>query len=124
MQMNLGKTLPNPAQHLLMPIDLEVRMQTALHQYASTAEFDRLPDLVVDRFEVEDVALFRLRPFERAVESTEGAVFGAVVGVINIAIDDVSDYALRVQLAAYGVGFHADADQVVGMKHFEGLLFG
>ena len=59
MQVDLRKALLDAAQHLLVPIDLEVGMQAALHQHARAAQFDRLADLVVDRFELEDVAFLR-----------------------------------------------------------------
>ena len=82
-------------------------------------------NLLVDRLEVEDVALGgRVLPFERPVEGAEGAVLGAEVGVVDVAIDDVGDDALGVQPAADGVGFHAQADQVVGVEVVEGLLAG
>src|SRR6266851_2280166 len=34
MQMDLGKAFLNPTQHFLVPIDLEIRMQPALHQHS------------------------------------------------------------------------------------------
>ena len=99
-------------------------MQAALHEHAGAAEFDGLADFFVDGVEVEDVAFFRGGAFQRAVEGAEGAVLGAEVGVINVAVDDVGDRALGMQAAAHGVGFHADADQVVGVEQLEGLGFG
>src|ERR1700747_1175111 len=57
MQMNLRKALADATQHLLMPLDLEIRMQSTLHQNACAAEFDRLANLVVNRLEIEKVAL-------------------------------------------------------------------
>ena len=99
-------------------------MQAALHQHARAAKFDGLADLVVDRVEVEDVAFFRGRAFQRPVEGAEGAVLGAEVRVIDVAVDDVGDHALGMQLAAHRVGFHADADQVIGLEHLERLLLG
>ena len=97
-------------------------MQAALHQHAGAAEFDGLANFFVDGVEIEDVTFFRGGAFQRAVEGAEGAVFGAEVGVIDVAVDDVGDGAFGMQLAAHRVGFHADADQVVGVEHLEGLL--
>ena len=113
-----------PLQHLLVPVDLQIGMQAALHQHAGAAQFDGLANLVVDGFELEDVSLFRRWPLQRPVERAEGAVLGAEIRVIDVAVDDVGDDAFGMQLAAHRVGFHADADQVVGTEQVEGLLFG
>ena len=115
------EALLDAAQHLLMPVDLQVGMQAALHQHARAAEFDGLANLFVDGFEVENVSLFRLGPLQRTIERAEGAVLGAVVRVIDVAIDDLADHAVGVQRAANGVGFHPDADQIVGTVEFKGL---
>ena len=124
MQMNLRKALLDAAQHLFVPVDLQIGMQSALHQHAGAAEFDRLANLFVDGIEVEDVAFFRCRSLQRTVKRAEGAIFGAEVRVIDVAVDDVGDHALGMQLAPHGVRFHPDADQVVGPKNLESLLFG
>ncbi len=111
----------NPAQHLLVPLDFQIRMQASLHQHARTAELDRLANLVVDRVEVEDVTFFRRRALERTVKRTEGAVFGAEIGVVNIAVDDVGDHAFGMKFAANRIRFHPDADQIIGLKHLQRL---
>jgi hypothetical protein len=124
MQMNLREALFDSAQHFFVPVDFEVGMQAALHQDSGASEFDGLADLFVDRIELEDVTFLRGGAFQRAVEGTEGAVLGAEVGVIDVAVDDVGDRALGMQLAADSVGFHADANQVIGVEQVEGLGFG
>src|SRR5579863_3237403 len=58
------------------------------------------------------------------VESAEAAVFGAEVGVVDIAIDDVADDSVRMQPAADLVGGHAEPDQVVAAKQVEGFASG
>ena len=63
MQVNLRESLLDAAQHLLVPVDLEIGMQAALHQHACAAQLHGLPNLVVDRFEIEDVTLFCRGPF-------------------------------------------------------------
>ena len=123
-QVNLRETIFDSAQHLLVPVDFQVGMQAALHQHSRTAKFHGLTDLVVNRVEVEDVAVFRGRPLQRAIEGAEGAVLGAKVRVIDVAVDDVGDHALGMQPTAHRVGFHADADQVIGGEHLERLLLG
>jgi hypothetical protein len=81
--------LINATQHLFVPVNLHLRMQTALHQRACPAEFDRLSNLVVDRAEVENAAFPRRRSFQRTIERAEGAILGAEVCVVNVAVDDV-----------------------------------
>ena len=58
----------------------------------------------------------------RAVEGAEGAVLGAEIGVVDVAIDDVGDYAFGVQAATDGVGLEAQPDEVRGVEVVEGLL--
>jgi hypothetical protein len=65
---------------------------------------------VVNSLEVEDVAFLGQLSFERPVKRAEGAVLGAEVGVVNVAIDDVGDHPVGMQAATHCVGFHADAD--------------
>src|SRR5205809_3213817 len=122
--MDIGKSLLDAAQHLLVPVNFQIGMQAALHQHARAAEFDRLANLVVDRFEIEDVSLFSFGSLQWTIKRGECAVLGAEVRVINVAIDDVSDHALGMQFAPDGVGLHADADEVIGAKQVESLLFG
>src|SRR5439155_2125374 len=99
-------------------------MQAALHKHASAAELDGLANLFVNRVEVEDVSLFRLRPLQWAIKRTERAVLGAEICVINVAVDDVGDHAFGMKLTADGIGFHTDADQVVRAVEVKGLDVG
>ena len=123
MEVNFGEALFDAAQHPFMPVDLEVRMQAALHQHAGAAQLHRLANLFVNRVEIEDVTLFSFGSFERPVKRAEGAVLGAEICVIDVAVNDVADHALRVQFAAEFVRFHANANQVIGMEKVEGLGF-
>ena len=63
-QVNFREALLDAAQHLLVPVDLQIGMQAALHQHAGAAQFDGLPNLVVDGVELEDVSLFGRGPFK------------------------------------------------------------
>ena len=123
-QVNLREALLHAAEQVFVPLDLQVGMQAALQQDAGAAQLHRLPHLVVNRFEVEDVAFLRQLALQRAIEGAEGAVLGAEVGVVDVAVDDVGDHAFGMQLAAHRVGFHADADQVIGAIHLERFSFG
>src|SRR5258708_11143618 len=122
--MNFGKALFDSTQHALVPVNFQVGMQAALHQYTSAAEFDGLADLLVNRVELENVSLFRLRSFQRTIKRAEGAIFCTKVGVVDVAVDDVSRHTFRMELAPHGIGFHADSDQVVGIVEVESLLLG
>src|SRR5438132_14277475 len=122
--MNFGESLLDAAQHLLVPVNFQIGMQAALHQHARAAEFDGFANLVVDRFQIQDVSLFSFGPLQWTIKRAESAVFGAEVRVINVAIDDVGDHALGMQFTAHGVSFHADADQIIGAKQIDSLYFG
>src|SRR3954451_10306007 len=101
--MHLGEAILDAAQHLFVPVDLEVGMKAALHEHPRTAKFDGLADLVVDGVEVEDVAVFGGGSLQGAVEGAEGAVLGAEVRVVNIPVDNVGDNALRMKTATHRV---------------------
>ena len=81
----------------------------------------RLLNLVEDDLARQDVAFLMAH---RPVEGAEAAVFGAEVGVVDVAVDDVGDDAIGMMLPANGVGLHADADQVVGLEHIDGFSAG
>jgi hypothetical protein len=53
------------------------------------------------------------------VKGAEAAIFGAEIGVVDVAIDDVADHAFRVQLAAHLIGGHAEAHQVVAVEEID-----
>jgi len=99
-------------------------MKSALHQHTGAAKFYGLANLFVDGIELEDVALLCRKAFQRAVEGAESAVLSAEIGVIDVAVDDIRDRAFGMQLSPDRVGFHADANQVIGLEHLQGLLFG
>ncbi len=92
-----------------------------MEQNSGATELEHFVDFFVDVLEREDVAVFGA---ERAVEGAEGTVFGAEIRVVDVAVDLVGDDAGVVFLQAHLVRGHAEADEVVGFEHFEGLLFG
>src|SRR5262250_2380770 len=116
--------LLDPPQHLFMPIDLQVWMQAALHQHASATQFNGLTDFVVDSLETENVSLFGLGSLQRTIKRAKRAVLGAEIRVIDVAVDDVGGNTLRVQSASHCVGFHANADEIVGTVEVKGLSRG
>src|ERR1700678_1713733 len=99
-------------QQILVPLDLQLRMQSALHQNAGAAQVDGLLNLVEDHFLGMDVA-FRMAHWP--VERAEAAILGAEIRVIDVAIDDVAHHAVRVQPAANRIGRHPDADEIVAV---------
>ena len=121
-QMHLRKALLDAAEERLEPVDFEIGMNAALHEHTGAAHLDGFGDLLVDLIKVEEVALFAARTLDGRIEGAERAVLGADVGVIDVAVDDVADNAVGMKLAADGVGFHADADQIIGAEHFESLF--
>src|SRR5436190_13598122 len=108
------KALLDRAQQIFVPLDLEIGMQAALHQDAGSTQVDGLLDLVEDRFLRQDIALGMPH---RAVESAEAAIFRTEIRVVDVAVDNVADYAFGMQLAAHRVGRHTDTDQVIALEH-------
>src|SRR6266481_1154753 len=96
-------------------------MQAALKQNSGAAELQHFVDFLVNLLEREDVAILRA---ERAVERTEGAILGAEICVIDVAVDLVGHNTRIVFLEAQLVRGHSDAYEVIGFKHLQGFLFG
>src|SRR5262245_3108690 len=99
MAMNAESILYAREQPLIV-IDLQVRMNAALHQNARSAELDRFLDLLVDDIIRKNVG-FRIAL--DAIESAEGAELSAHVCVIDVAVDYVTDDAVGMQPPANGV---------------------
>ena len=97
-------------------------MQAALHQDAGAAQVEGLLDLLRRSISLRQDVAFGVA--HGPVEGAEAAVLGAEVGVVDVAVDDVGDDAFGMQLAADGVGLHADADQVVGAEQVERFFAG
>ena len=119
--MNGGIALLDGPQKIFVILDLQIRVQAALQQNSVAAEFEHLFDLSINFVEREDVTLFGA---ERAIERAEGTIFCAEIGVVDVAVDLIGGDARVGLLQAHLVRFHADAEQVIGFEHVEGLLFG
>ncbi len=120
MQMHLWVAGFQGAQQIFVVADLQVGMQPALEQNPSAAEIQHFVNFLVDVLEGKDVAVLGA---ERAVERAEGAIFGAEIGVVDVAVDLVSDDAGVVFLQARLMRGHAEADEVIGFEHVKCLLF-
>src|SRR5215469_5373139 len=99
-------------------------MQASLHEYARTAELSGFANFLVASVEVANIAVLSGRFLERTIKCAESAVLRAEVRVIDVAVDDVGDHTFGMQAAAHGIGFHADADEVIGVEHLESLGLG
>ncbi len=93
-------------------------MQAALHHDRGATEGQRLFHLAMDLALGQQVALPAARSL---VEGAELAGRDAVVGVVDVAVDNEGDLALRVQTAAHFVGPSAEHQQISRLKHAEGL---
>ncbi len=91
-------------------------MQAALHQHAGAADLNHLPNFFVNRFERQDVPVFRA---QRPVKRAEGTILRAEIRVVDVAVNLVGGHARIGLLAAHFVRRHSDADQVVGIEKFE-----
>ena len=69
MQPDLRKALLDPAQHAFEIIDLQIRVQSALHQDAGASHFEGFGDLGINCLEIEDVSFLGLWSLERAVKA-------------------------------------------------------
>ena len=98
---------------------LGIGMEAALEQDAGAAEFEHLLDLFVNLFEGQDVALF---VSNGAVKRAKRTIFGAEVGVIDVAIDLIRGDARIVLLHPQRMRLHPDPKQIVGLQHLDGLL--
>ena len=122
MQPDVGEALLDAGEEAFEPVDLEVGVDAALHEDAGASHLFGLADLIVDLVELEDVALGGELAFERPVEGAEGAVLGAEVGVIDVAIDDVADHALGMKASANRVSLHPDTDEIVTREAIQRLF--
>src|SRR6185503_14653342 len=107
------------AEQIFIPLDSKVRMQSALHQDARAAEFDRLINLLADLFEGPNVSVGRART---PVERTKCADDVADVRVVDVAIDDVGDDVVGMMLRAYLIRSGAHACDVVRFEQGRALV--
>ena len=111
----------DPAEQLLVVLDPQVRVQPALEQDLVPAQGQRLLDLGRELLLGQQVPLARRQV---AVERAEGALGDADVRVVDVAVDDVGDDALRMEPLAHGVGEQAQLQQVGLAEERDPLLPG
>src|ERR1700733_9681796 len=95
----LREALFDAPEKTFKPFDLQVGVQAALHQDAGSAHFHCFGYLLINGLEVENVTFAGQLALKRPVKGAKAAIFGTEVCVIDIAVDNVGDYALRMQLA-------------------------
>src|SRR5665647_92948 len=110
--------LSRPAARRRRSVSSMLRSLVVAMWTISGAESERLLDLTVDVLLGEQIALAAPRLL---VEGAEAAAREAVVGVVDVAIDDERDLVARVEAATDGVGARADAQQVAAFEQGEGL---
>src|SRR5262245_5666268 len=81
------------AEQILVPLERDIRVVTALQEQLHATHAYGLFNLPEDLVETERVALARS---DVAIEGAESAPRHAHVGVIDVAIDDIRDDAARV----------------------------
>src|SRR5665647_2953567 len=110
--------LSRPAARRRRSVSSMLRSLVVAMWTISGGESERLLDLTVDVLLGEQIALAAPRLL---VEGAEAAAREAVVGVVDVAIDDERDLVAGVEAATDGVGARADAQQVAAFEQGEGL---
>src|SRR5579864_1415213 len=121
MQMDLVLRLDR-AEEILVIVDSEIRVMSALHEQPRAAERERLLDLLEDDGLRQNVALPRVAgpPIERA----EIAVGVADVRVVEVAVDDERDAQGIVLAVAHLVRDATDGHEVARAEQRERLVVG
>src|SRR5437660_11145082 len=107
------------AQKIFVPLNSKVRMQPALHQHARAAERNRLVNLRANLVDRAHVGVGRARPAIERAESTHDI---ADVRIVNVSIDDVGNYVIRMTSLPHFVGRGADASYVVGLEQRRAII--
>ena len=95
------KLLFNASKQPLVIIDLQIRMNSTLHQDPGAAKRDGLFNLLVDNVLRQNIG-FRIT-FD-AVKRAKRAELLTYICVVDIAIDDVADDVIRMPPLAIAVG--------------------
>ena len=114
-QLKTGILSAQGTQKIFVPLDSEIRMQSALHQHARAAQRNRFIDLGADFVNSADVSIGRARP---AIESAERADHVADIRVVDVAIDYVSNDVVGMTLPANLVSSNADARDVERLQQY------
>src|SRR5260370_42644506 len=102
------------AQKIFVPLDSEIRMQSALHQDTRPTERNRFVNL---RANLIDRAHVGVRGAWPAIERTERTEDVADIRIVNVSIDDVGDDVIGMARLAKLISRAADASNIVGLDH-------
>src|SRR5208337_1454764 len=116
-----GKMVLDVAEQLLVPLQSQMRMQSALHEDLVSAQRHGLADLLEQDVTVEHV---RVGVVHLSIESAEIADGGADVGVVDVAVDVVRAVRLGMEPLADGLGRAAKVQQARLMKQCDAFLEG
>ena len=105
---DLGKVGLDVVEQLLVPLELEVGMQPALHQDLVAAQRNRLADLLEQHVAVEHVGVGVI---DLAVEGAEVADGRADIRVVDVAVNVVGSIGLGVQPLTDRLGGAAELEQ-------------
>ena len=89
----------NSREQALIIVDLQVRMNTALHENSRPAQRQRFLDFLIDHVIRQNIRLWIA--FD-SIERAERTELFAHIRVVNIAIDDIADDIIRVNALAPG----------------------
>src|SRR5882672_706166 len=119
MQLKRRVFLVQRSQQVFIPFDVEVGVQSALHQNSGAAEGNRLIDLLADFFQRANVSVRGARP---AVERAEGTYDIADIRIVDVAVDYVSDNVVLVSPLANLVSRNADPGNIMRFEQ-RGAIF-
>ena len=91
-QLEVGISVFDGAEEILVPGERQVRVVASLEEQLDAADFDRLINLSEDLVEAEHVTLDRSHI---AIERAEVALRDTDVRVVDVAVDDIGNSAIR-----------------------------
>lgn len=118
-QIDLRKTLFDRPQQILVPLQGQRRVESALHQDLIAAEIDGFLNLLEQHLLRQHV---RFLVTFRTVERTEVTNSGASVAVVDVAVDIVRADSFGMHPLRHGMSCFADGDQVVRVQQREGIV--
>ena len=114
-----GEVRLDVLEQLLIPLELQMRVQAPLHEDLVAPQRDRLANLVEQDVAIQDVSLGVV---DFAVKRAKVADRRANVGVVDIAVDVVSPERLGMEPSAHLIGSPAQLQQRGRTEQFDALI--